>query len=594
MTPDIITVLAILVIAMTSFSFELISAEVVGLTVMVALTVTGILSPEEAFQGFGSETVMMILGLLIISAALLRTGVVEMTSGYLLSKGRSDPERLLLITMLSVAFLSSFLSNTAATAFFLPVVFGIAAKTGQSPSRFLMPLAFSSILTSSVTLVSTSSNIVVSGLMSKSGMEPIGMFELTPVGMPITIAGLLYLWFVGRRLLPNEPATSADDAQFGLRPYLTEVMIVQDSPLIGKTLRESKLGEESDLRILRVMRDQSRHLYPQAVMSLKAGDVLLVEGKREDLLKIKDKAGIDLKADAKHGDPDLSAEDLSLVEVVILPRSKLLGRTLKTLRFRENYGLQVLGIDRAREQLRTKLSQIKLRVGDVLLLQGEKTNIRSLEENDAFRILGSVETARLNSARAPIALAIFASVFVLTTLKFLPLAVAALAGAIMVFATRCITPEEAYREVEWKAIILIGGMLSLGAAMETTGTDRYLASMLVDAVGQFGPLAILGSFFALTVALTQPMSNQAAAVVMVPIAIQTALQLGLNPRTFTMMIAVAASCSYLTPLEPSCLMVYGPGKYRFRDFFKVGFLLTFIIFAIAILLVPRIWPLAVK
>jgi di/tricarboxylate transporter len=325
-------------------------------------------------------------------------------------------------------------------------------------------------------------------------------------------------------------------------------------------------------------------------LQLEEGDVLLVEGGREQILKIKATAGIDIKADVKYSDPDLEEKDTRLVEAFLMPRSPLIGRTLKRLRFRERYGLQVLAINRHGETIRNKISQIVLRMGDVLLIQGHRANIAALEGGRLISILGSVEENTPHLHRAPIAIAIFAGALAAGTFNLISFPVAMLVGAVLAFVTRCITPEEAYREVEWKALILIGSMLAVGASMELTGTAEFLSAQIVQLTGQLQPVWLLGAFFVLTVLLTQPMSNQAAAVVVVPVAIQTALQLGLNPRPFAMMIAVAASTSYLTPLEPSCLMVYGPGRYRFIDFFKVGSLLTVFIFLIAILLVPLIWP----
>jgi di/tricarboxylate transporter len=295
-------------------------------------------------------------------------------------------------------------------------------------------------------------------------------------------------------------------------------------------------------------------------------------------------------------DPNLQSDEVRLVEVILMPKSPLIGRTLKGNRFRERYGLQVLGLNRHGENIRRKLSQAPLRMGDVLLLQGSPQNLAALQEENVVKILNAVREERPNRRRARRAILIFVGVLALGTIKIggqplLSFPLAMMLGSVLVFVTRCITPEEAYREVEWKAIILIGSMLALGVAMQETGTAKYLAARITEYAGAWGPFWLLSGFFALTVALTQPMSNQAAAAVILPIAIQTAIQLGMNPRTFAMMVAVAASCSYLTPLEPSCLMVYGPGRYKFSDFLKVGSLLTVLIYIIAIFLVPRVWPL---
>jgi di/tricarboxylate transporter len=339
------------------------------------------------------------------------------------------------------------------------------------------------------------------------------------------------------------------------------------------------------------VRNKETYLPPHSSTALQAGDVLLVEGMKENVLKIRDIAGIEIKADVPLSDPAAIGQDLALVEVILLPGHWLVGRSLRNVGFRQYHGLQVLGIHRKGRNINAKLSRVSLRVGDVLLVQGDRERILSMEQNHAFRVMGTVEERQLNTGRAAVSVALFAGVLVLGTLKVVPLTVAVLIGVVLMMLTRCITPEEAYNDMEWKAIVLIGSMLGLGVAMEQTGTAKYLAGLVVDWVGHLGPTSILAGFFAFTVLLTQPMSNQAAAVVIFPVAYQTAVQLGLNPRAFAMTIAVAASCSYLTPLEPSCLMVYGPGRYRFLDFVKVGLPLTAAILVLAVWLVPRIWPL---
>jgi di/tricarboxylate transporter len=591
MTIQIALLLLIIAASLVLFLFEWLPADVTGLVVLITLVLTGLLPADEAFSGFGSDAVIMILGLLILTAALTRTGVVEMTGRTLLRHTGDNPNRLLMWIMVVSASLGAFMSNTASTAFFVPITLGIAARSRISPSKLLMPLAFASILTSSVTLVSTSTNIIVSDLMARSGQPPMGMFELAPVGIPIAVFGILYMYFIGRRIIPDRMAGKEEEDEFGGRIYLTEVMILPESPLIGKTLAESGLGQELDLTVVRIVRDKTNYLAPQRDTILQENDVLLVEGKSEDILKIKDTTGVDIKADVKLSDPSLQTEDMRLVEAIILPRSPLIGRTLKGFRFRERYRLQVLAINRRGETIRSKISQVRLRTGDILLVQGHRSNIALLDEDQTFRVLTTVANERLNLRRSRIAIAIFMGALLVATFNLVSLPVAAMAGAVLTFITRCITPEEAYREIEWKAVILIGSMLALGIAMEHTGTARYLADLIANWTRGANPLWALAGFFILTVVLTQPMSNQAAAVVVVPVALQTAAQLGLNPRTFAMMIAVAASCSYLTPLEPSCLMVYAPGRYRFTDFFKVGALLTAIIFGLAMALVPLVWPL---
>jgi di/tricarboxylate transporter len=290
-------------------------------------------------------------------------------------------------------------------------------------------------------------------------------------------------------------------------------------------------------------------------------------------------------------DVDLQAEDMRLAEVILLPRSPLIGRQLSDLGLREQYGVQVLAINRHEETIHSQISQVVLRMGDVLLVNGSQASLISLERDNTYRILDTVEDRIPHPRSAKLALLIFIGAIALAAFNLVSLPVAVLSGSLLVFLTSCITPQEAYNDVEWRAIILIGCMLAFGTAMEYTGTASYLANNIVNLVGRTHPAWLLSGFFLLTVALTQPMSNQAAAVVVFPVAIQTALQLGLNPRAFAVMIAIAASTSFITPLEPACLLLYGLGHYRFLDFIRVGSILTVVIYLIAILLVPVIWPL---
>jgi len=576
------------------FLTELFPVDVIALGVLAALVLTGLLPAGEAFVGFSNDAVISIFGLFILTAALLRTGIVEVFSRALIHRAGNQPNRLLLVIMSLSAFIGAFISNTASTALFIPIVIGIARRSQISTSRLLMPLAFASILSSSVTLVSTSTNIAVSGVMTWNGLPAMGMFELAPVGIPITIAGLAYMYFLGRRLTPERGQSEAETDQPGSRAFLTEISILPDSPLIGKTLEESRVTQDLNLNVLKVMRNQDREIQPRANMRLEEGDVLLVESPRDDILSVKSTAGIDIRADAELSDPGIQARDMRMVEAILLFRSPLIGRTIRGVRFRQRYGLQVLAINRGEETLHRRISQIPLQVGDMLLLQGHKDQIAALSNDRAFRIIGSLDEKLPNMRQAPMAIGAFAGVLGLATIGIVPLPIAIILGVLVVFVTRTITPDEAYREVEWKAVILIASMLGVSRAMEVTGASQFIAIQTVEWLGNADPVWLLTAFFALTILLTQPMSNQAAAVVILPIALQTAAQLDLNPRTFAMMVAVAASTSYLTPLEPSCLMVYGPGRYRFVDFLRVGSLLTLIIYLIAIFLVPVVWPLDIS
>lgn len=588
MTIQMILLIIIIIAALVLFSIDIVSADIVALGVMITLILTGILPAEVAFQGFGSDTAIMILGLLILTNALVRTGVIQIISRQILHRVGDNKNQLYWVIMGTAAVLSGFMSNTATSAFFAPMTIGLARRYKIHPSKLLMSLAFATILASSLTLVGTSTNVVVSGLMTDYGMEPLRMFELTPVGIPIVIVGLLYMFFVGRHLVPVR-----DEEEVGLRerilPYCSEFTITEDSSWKGKTLSEIGLGQEYDLTVLRILKLPNHHIVPRAQTVLRQGDKVLVEGNRDDLVALQEQDMI--KFTGEFGDKKSVSQDLSLAEVIILPGSPLIGRTLWGLNFRQRYGLQVLGINRKGETIRQRISRTRMKVGDQLLIQGDPNTVQGLSQNNNFRVVSAKLDIMPETRRAPIALAIFIGVLILVSFNVLSLPVGVMLGVLIAFLTRCISPVGVYQQINWNVWVLIASMLALGQAMELSGLAKVLADEIVMLVGATHPIWLLSAFFFLSLVLTQPMSNQAAAVVIIPIALQTASQIGLNPRTFAVMIAVGASCSFITPLEPAALIVYGAGNYRFFDFIKVGSILTLLIFLISILIVPWLWPL---
>ena len=590
MTNAMIILLIIIAIAIVLFSLDALPADVIGIGIMIALIITGILTPEEGIAGFGSDTAIKTLGLLLLTTALIRTGFVQMVTRWIIEQVGEDKNRLFWLVSLATAGMGSFTSNTASTAFFLPVTLSISKKLKQHPSKMLMTIAFAAILSSSMTAIATSTNLVVSGLLTDYGYAPMGMFELTPVGIIILFVGLVYMFFIGRKLIPERDLGEDNTLPRNSR-YYAEVIVPKKSEWVGKEIRKLGLKNSFDLAIISMHRPKEGDLKPTEKMKIKAGDSLVLDGSREGIFALND-----LKVVRFTGNPeDELSETLKkkhgMAEVVLLPGSRLVGQTLRELKLRKRFGIEVLGIQRRGKTLHERLMKERLQIGDQLLIHGDPQTIASLENDDSFRIISDTIEAPVDTKKAPLALGIFALTIVLASTNIMPLAVATMVGTFLIFLTRCITPAEAYRSMNWSALILISCMLALGKAMEVSGLATYLASQVVDLMGWQNPKLLLGGFFLLSMVLTQPMSNQAAAVVVLPIAIQTAQQLGLNPRSFAMMIAIGAATSYITPLEPACMMVYGPGNYRFMDFVKVGSLLTVIIFGIALLMVPVLWPL---
>ena len=404
MTFSIILLFVIIIAAMIFFSIEALPADVIALGVMLALILTGILPAEIAFEGFGSDTAIMILGLLILTAALVRTGVVQMLSRRILRSVGKNKNRLFWVITGTAGLLSGFISNTATAAFFVPMTIGLSRKLKVHPSKLLMSLAFAAVLASSITLVGTSTNVVVSGLMTQYGLPPLGMFELTPVGIPILFVGLLYMFFIGRHLIPIREAEEVD-LEETILSYCSEFVLLENSPWDGKTLDEIALGKEYDLNILRILKYQGYHVEPRANTVLQGGDRILVEGNRNDLVTLQDQDLVEFTGD--FNEDSTIAKDLSMAEVILLPGSPLIGRTLWGLNFRDRYGLQVLGINRKGETIRRRISRTRLKVGDQLLLQGDPATLRSLEKSISFRVVSAKLDILPETRRAPLSLAIF-------------------------------------------------------------------------------------------------------------------------------------------------------------------------------------------
>jgi di/tricarboxylate transporter len=592
MTTQIAIVLTLLIVALVLFGTERIPIEVVAILLVMALVVTNTLSASEAFAGFGNDIVVTIAGLFILTGGLAKTGVIDVV-GRRLHRTAGDSEfRIAALIMFTAALCAAIMKNTTTTAMFLPVVLGIAARRNISPSKLLMPLAFGAILGGTCTLIGTSTNLAVSGALPRYGIEPFTMFELTKVGVPIVGVGMLYMLLLGLRLLPKGESAQSLTEQYHVRQYMTEVIVLHDSPLIGKTLTEARISDDLDLTVLGILRGEEQYrIAPHPMAQIKAADLLLVQGRVEDILRVKSEAGIEIKSDFTLSDTLLEGKDIELFEAMVPRGSDFVARTLKRLEFRKRYQLIVLAINRHGVNLLSKISSVRLRFGDVLLVQGNREHVETLAADGQILLLEEISQRQARPAKRQWALLAF-GVFVFFSLThFVPLPIAVLLGVMILLASQSLRMSEVYEMIDWRLIVLIACMISFGVAMEKTRADQYLADLIVRGTGEYGPVAVLGGFFVMTVALTQPMSNQAAALVMLPIAVKTALALGLNPRTFAVTVTYAASCSFLTPLEPACVLVYTPGRYRFFDFLKVGSILTIAVFAIVIWLVPIFWPL---
>jgi di/tricarboxylate transporter len=588
MTLPIFLVLALLVAVAVSFMLEAISVDITTLLLLCALVMLRLLPLRQAFAGFSSDIVIVLASIFVLSGALIKTGVMDSFGGAIHRLAGGNRTRVLLCLMPATAFVAAFIHNTTTTAVFLPAVLGICKKSRLSPSQILIPFAFASMMGGTCTLLASSTTIAASGYMASAGLAPIGLFEFLPVGLAVVATGIAYILLFGARLLPERAEASLTET-YNIREYLSEVVVTAGSPLAGRTLRELHLPV-AGLNVLAIHRGEQT-LNPGPDVDLREGDLLIVKAGREALLEVKQAEGMEIVPDLRLGDQDLAGGSVKIAEAIIMPQSLLIGRSLRDLNFRHRFGLTVIALHRRGQAFATKIGSLPLRVGDVLLLQGDTGRFADLAGSIDVWVLEETVHFPLRRRQRYLAVGLFALAVLAAATGVLPLAIAFLLGALAAIMCKLITAEEAYKSIHWRLIILIAGMTAFGTAMNSSGAAAYLAKLIVDWGAPRGVPFIMLGFAVLTMLLSQPMSNAAAALVVLPVALTTAARLHVDPRTFGIVVTLAASISYITPFEPSCLLVYGPGKYRFRDFIVAGAPLSLLLLVVLMLMVPLLWPL---
>lgn len=582
MNLQIAVVLLLLIGSVVVFAFELMTVDLVGLSIMAVLVVTKILTPDQTFSAFSNPAVIMIGGLLVISGGLSVSGVPDAIGNKIYHYSGKSLNRLLVFIMSAQIAVSAFMNNVAATAMFLPGVTALAKRAKVSVSKLLIPLAYASMLGGTCTVIGTSTNMAVNGLLRAYKIEPFGFFEYTPIGVAISVAGVLFVLLSSKWLLP----AYEDVKEEFIREYVTEAIVLPGTPLVGRSISELGL-EKMDLMVVGILRGTESIALPSPNDRLEEADKLLIQGTAENVLKIKAMQGLDIKEDVKLRQDTTTT---NIVEVEIAPRSGYTGKTLRELNFRQQFGLSVIAIYRQHGTVLETIGQMPLRFGDVLMIQGPPPRLEQIKQDHNVIFLNEVVYTPVTRWKAIASLSIFGCVVLLGGLGILPIAAVAFLGALGMVITRTLSLKEAYGSMEWPLLMLIAGMMALGMAMESTGTASFLAKQIQTLHSSPSPYYFLGAFFVLTVLLTQPLSNAAAALVVLPIAVHVAIVQGINPRSYAMAVSIAASCSFLTPLEPCCALVYNPGKYRVRDFLRAGLGLTVIVFLICMLLIPVFWP----
>lgn len=582
--------LTILAIAIILFATEWIRMDLVSLMILLAVVLTGLVSVEEAFAGFSNPAVITVAAVFVLSAGISTTGAVSKLGERLIEWTGSNPALLIASIMATVALFSAFINNIGATAMLMPIVVMVARKLKQPPSKLLIPLAFGSLLGGVCTMIGTPPNILMNSLMEQYTGLSFSMFSFTPVGVVLLAFGILYMALLGRHLLPTRKSGTLTEA-YQVKEYVTEVEILEGSPLHNQSIANSYLERQFNLTVRALLRNREKIPQPRRNRKLYVGDILFIEGDPDDVLKLQQKKGLAVVPERDNPVPSDDEQEIVVVEASLTPTSEMVGKTLRQVRFAETYGLTVLGIWRDGAPVVRRVDHVNLRFGDVLLLQGSEQRVRHLGQEHGFLLLGGVATTPFRPDKAPIAIATILGMLILSTSGILPIMVAATLGALVMVLSRCLTAKEAYASIDWPILILIAGTLPLGHAMESSGTALYLADLIVGEVGPHGPWLVLGAVFFITFCLTEVMSHAAAAVLVAPIAFNVAVELSVSPKPFFMAVAIAASMCFMTPIShQSNALVMGPGGYRFIDYLKVGTPLNLSVWLLATLLIPLVFP----
>lgn len=563
--------------------------EVVALGGLVVLILFGMVGSESIGRIFSNPAPLTIGSMFVLSAALERTGVMErLALAFSRAAGRSLPQAIGVLALIVIP-LSAFTNNTPVVVVFLPILIAYSRSSGLPASKLLIPLSFLAILGGTMTLLGTSTNLLASGIAVSNGMEPFGIFEITKLGACFAVIGTVYLLFIAPRLLPDRPTLSSLLSAEDTRSFCSQAVIAEGSSLIGKTLPQTALGRSKTIRVFEVIRDGVRVSdTPIDSLMLAPGDILTLKGSARDIAGIGEDG--DLFYDT-HRRGDGSTREVQMAEVIIGPHSPMVGRTVRGLGLRRRYGVVAAAIHRSGQNLLESFMDIPLEFGDTVLLEGPEANLAKLRDEDNFLALNFSRAKAFKKALAPVAIGILALVVAASALGLLSIEVAALAGAIGVVLIGCVTPEEAVKSIEWPILFLIIAMLGIGGALESSGAAALMAGSIADTVGPAGPWVLLAIVYLLCVVLTELVTNNAVAIIMTPLVIDIAMELGYGPRPFVVAVMFAASASFCTPIGyQTNTYVFGAGGYRFQDFFRTGFLLSILLFVTAVVLIPVFWP----
>lgn len=583
-------VLAVVVATMALFISQKLRVDLVALCSLGVLLLLGLVDHTQALSGFSNPATVTVAAMFVLSAGLVRTGLVEQLGRQLDRVAGKTHGRLLIVLCGAIAVLSAFVVNTATVAIFIPIAIALARSRKIPASQVLIPISFASQFGGVCTLIGTSTNILVSSIAVTNGLEAFSLFEFAPLGLVMSAVGLVYLLIVAPRFLPKRKGEAQAVDKFRLADYLAEFTVRENSPLVDETWNAAEPEEARGIDVIKLLRNDTPIWRPRRA-KLQTGDVLLLHGGADQLMKLKDQLGMDTRAEEGIADEELASGPMQLVEALVPPTSRLIGRLLGSVGVGRRYGGVVLALQRRGRIVRDRLDLVKLAAGDTLLVQADEEGLESMLRSRDLIVTSELNDLNVRHERRWVAVAVLLSVVAVAAVGLLPIFVAALLGAVAMVLTGCLEPEEAYQAVDWKVILLLAGILPMGLALQSSGAAAYLAQTALEPVIALGPVAVLAGLYILTASLTETMSNNAAAVLLAPIALSIASALEVDPRPFLVAVTFAASTSFATPIGyQTNTMIYAPGGYRFSDYARVGVPLNLIFWGLAVLLIPRVWP----
>lgn len=597
MTLDIALTLGILVLALALFVWNRVRADVVGLIVLAVVALLGLVTPAQAVSGFSNEAVVTVAAMFVLSSGLLRTGAIDLLGRWVSRMAGKSEIRLLLVSLAIVIPLSAFINNTPVIVVMIPIILALARERGLAPSRLFMPISFASQLGGTITLIGTSTNLLVAGLVLELGLPRIRIFDVTAPALVLCLVGVVFLLTLGRVLLPSRESGDDLAQTYELREYLTVLRVLPDSALVGQSLRDARIGETLGLNVVAIDRGNRRIHAPRGGVVVDANDILISRGKVADIAQIAETEHLEiLGAQPKvpvypPDQPQDQQAERRLAELIVPPNSPVIGRTVRQLNFRGRYGVPVLGIQRHGSALSDKIGDVPFDAGDIVLVEGRPAELQQLHESGDLALLGALDLPPRRRRKMKIAVLVMVGVMLLAAFEVMPIMIAALTGVIVMFLTGCVRPDEAYADVDWMVLVLLGSIIPLGIAMQASGTAALIGTQVLLITGWMGPYGALAAFYVLTSLLTEMISNNAAAVVLVPIAIATATGIGVSPMPFVIAVMFAASNSFMSPFGyQTNTFIYAPGGYRFTDFFRVGAPLSVLITAAATYVIPKFFP----